>query len=53
MREGVSNWWKQVITRYPDAVHGLPYELYDEEISMERLELAEKVIKWVKKELER
>ncbi len=42
-----------VITRYPDAVHGLPYELYDEEISRERLELAEKVIKWVKKELER
>jgi len=40
-----------VITRYPDAVHGLPYELYDEEIAGERLDLADEVMKWAKKEL--
>ncbi|HEX3013225.1 MAG TPA: HEPN domain-containing protein [Methanobacterium sp.] len=41
-----------VITRYPDAAHGVPYELYDEEIAKERLEIAKNVIKWVQKELE-
>jgi len=40
-----------VITRYPDAANGIPYELYDEEISKERLEIAGKVIEWVRGEL--
>lgn len=40
-----------VITRYPDAAQGVPYELYDDEIAKERLKIAEKVIKWVQTEL--
>jgi HEPN domain-containing protein len=42
-----------VITRYPDAAHGLPYELYDEEIAKERMGLAKTVIEWVKEELKK
>jgi len=42
-----------VITRYPDAAHGLPYELYDEEIAKERMNLAKKVVGWIRKELEK
>ena len=42
-----------VITRYPDAAHGLPYELYDEGIAKERMNLAKEVIGWVKEELEK
>ncbi|MGB9937848.1 MAG: HEPN domain-containing protein [Methanobacterium sp.] len=41
-----------VITRYPDVAHGVPYELYDEEIANERLNIAKRVIKWVQIELE-
>ncbi|MEN4006818.1 MAG: HEPN domain-containing protein [Methanobacteriaceae archaeon] len=40
-----------VITRCPDAAHGVPYELYDDEIAKERLEIAKNVIKWIQKEL--
>jgi HEPN domain-containing protein len=40
-----------VITRYPDAANGVPYELYDEEIAKERLKIAKGVIEWVQKEL--
>lgn len=42
-----------VITRYPNAAHAVPYELYDEEIAEERLEISKKVIEWLRKELER
>jgi|WetSurMetagenome_2_1015567.scaffolds.fasta_scaffold513677_1 HEPN domain-containing protein len=42
-----------IITRYPDAANGVPYDLYDEEIAEERLKLSQKVLKWVKKELEK
>ncbi|MEA1993326.1 MAG: HEPN domain-containing protein [Euryarchaeota archaeon] len=42
-----------IITRYPDAVNGLPYELYDEEIAKERLKMAKKVIEWIKENLEK
>ena len=42
-----------VITRYPDAAHGLPYELYDEEIAKERMDLAKEVTEWIKGELEK
>ncbi|MFQ6062724.1 MAG: HEPN domain-containing protein [Methanosarcinales archaeon] len=42
-----------VITRYPNAAHAIPYELYDEKIANERLELSKKVIEWVKKELKK
>lgn len=42
-----------VITRYPDAAHGIPYDLYDEEIGMERLKISRKVLKWVELELKK
>jgi HEPN domain-containing protein len=42
-----------VITRYPNAAHAIPYELYDVKIANERLELSKKVIKWVKEELKK
>ncbi|MDI6723131.1 MAG: HEPN domain-containing protein [Methanobacterium sp.] len=40
-----------VITRYPDAANGVPYELYDDEIARERLKIAKGVVKWVEQEL--
>jgi HEPN domain-containing protein len=42
-----------VVARYPNAAHALPYELYDEAIAKERLELARKVIEWVQAELKK
>ena len=42
-----------VLTRYPDAAYGLPYELYDEEMAREKIQMAEAVIEWVRKELKR
>lgn len=30
-----------ILTRYPDVADGVPYELYDEEIALEKLKLAE------------
>ncbi len=42
-----------VITRYPDAAHGLPYDLYDEEIAKERIDLTKKVMEWIKEKLEK
>lgn len=40
-----------VISRYPDAAHGLPSELYDRETAEERLRLAREVLEWVEKSL--
>jgi len=31
----------------------VPHELYDEEIAVERLEIARKVVEWVRQELNR
>jgi len=42
-----------VITRYPDAAQAVPHELYDEEIAFERLEIARKVVEWVRQELKK
>lgn len=42
-----------VISRYPDIAQALPYELYDEDIAKERLEIAKKVIEWVERELKK
>lgn len=39
--------------RYPDVADGVPYELYDEEIALEKIGLAEEVLKWVEKELKK
>jgi len=38
-----------IITRYPDAANGLPYELYDLKKARQRVALAEMVLNWVKK----
>ncbi len=40
-----------VMARYPNAAHGLPYELYDVEIVKERVEIAERVLRWVEENL--
>jgi len=40
-----------VISRYPDITQTLPYELYDEETSKEKIELAKEVLKWIEKQL--
>ncbi len=42
-----------VMSRYPDAAQTAPYELYDEEIAKEKLDIARSVIAWVRKELEK
>ncbi|MCD6403198.1 MAG: HEPN domain-containing protein [Candidatus Aenigmarchaeota archaeon] len=42
-----------VLTRYPDAAYGLPYELYDENMAIEKIQMAEAVIEWVKKKLKK
>lgn len=40
-----------VLSRYPNAAHGLPSELYDREMAEERLRLAREVLEWVEKAL--
>lgn len=42
-----------ILTRYPDVADGVPYELYDGQIAQEKVSIAEKVIKWVEKELKK
>ena len=42
-----------VLTRYPDAAYGLPYELYDKKLAKEKILMAKKVIKWVKNKIEK
>lgn len=39
------------IARYPDVTEEVPYELYDEKLAKEFLDIAEKVIKWIEKQL--
>jgi len=38
-------------TRYPDMAAGVPAELYDEQIANRHLKTAEKVVRWVKKQI--
>lgn len=38
-------------TRYPDMAAGVPAELYDEQIANRHLKTAERVVKWVKKQI--
>jgi len=38
-----------IITRYPDAANGLPYELYDLKKAKQKTGFAEKVLRWTKK----
>lgn len=39
------------ISRYPDVTEEVPYELYDEKLAKEFLNIAEEVIKWIEKQL--
>ena len=42
-----------ILTRYPDASYETPHELYDKDIANERLIIAEKVMEWVRKQMEK
>ena len=39
------------ITRYPDAANGIPYELYDRETALSKIQAAEGVIGWLRKQM--
>lgn len=39
------------IARYPDVTEDVPYELYDEKLAREFLNVAEEVIKWIETRL--
>ncbi len=41
-----------MISRYPDAANGLPYELYEEEDALKAIECAEVVLGWVEQLLQ-
>ncbi len=41
------------ISRYPDAANGVPMEVYSESIASELLELAERVVAWAKRLVEK
>jgi len=38
-----------IISRYPDAANGLPYEQYDLKKAKQKIGYAENVLRWVKK----
>ncbi|MCA9487979.1 MAG: HEPN domain-containing protein [Nanoarchaeota archaeon] len=40
------------LARYPDATEEMPYELYEEETVKEFIEISEKILKWIKNQLE-
>jgi len=35
------------VSRYPDAANGVPYELYDRQTALSKIEAAEQVIRWL------
>lgn len=39
------------LSRYPDITEEVPYELYDENLAKEFLNISDKVLKWIKKHL--
>lgn len=40
------------LSKYPDASEDVPYELYDEKIAKNFLNIAEEVLKWINNQLE-
>ena len=40
------------LARYPDASEDVPFDLYDQKITLEFLETAREVLKWIEKQLE-
>ena len=41
-----------IVSRYPDAANGLPYEIYEREDALEALNCAEVVLGWVRRLLQ-
>jgi HEPN domain-containing protein len=41
-----------IITRYPDAANGLPYELYDRQKAEQKTAYARVVLSWAKKQMQ-
>ena len=39
------------ITRYPSAANGIPYELYDRQTALSKIEVAEEVIAWLRRQI--
>jgi HEPN domain-containing protein len=39
------------IARYPDAANGIPYELYDRETALSKVQAAREVIEWLRKRI--
>ena len=42
-----------ILARYPDAANASPFEIYTKEKAIEKVKQAEKVIKWIEKQLEK
>lgn len=42
-----------LITRYPDIAGGIPSELYDKHIAQRHKEVSDKVLKWVKNQIQK
>lgn len=40
-----------VVSRYPDAAYGVPYELYDKSIALEMLTKGGEVMEWIKSQI--
>lgn len=38
-----------MVSRYPDAANGVPYELYDEPTARAKVEAAEEIAEWIEK----
>lgn len=41
-----------LITRYPDIAAGIPAEMYDKEINIRHYQTAERVLKWIKNQIQ-
>ena len=53
MRTGIRDLNPEYLsTRYPDIAAGVPAELYDENIAARHLKTAEKVLEWVKEQIQ-
>lgn len=40
-----------VLSRYPDVSEEVPYELYDENLTKEFLDITKKILEWIRKQL--
>ena len=42
-----------VVSRYPDAAYGVPYELYDKNIALDMLKHTGEIMEWIKSQISR